>query len=394
MNAITKAINSIPANRMIFYSVMSFMITFERLQFYYYHRQNLTESSTALLSNIDTMVQDRGQLPQTILENCDASICKLYMDLYNNLLVVLEKKQSYTDNFMKSRNPDGLGFFTNNLDFFFFELPVAFLLYGIFALIFRLLFNYRISKYLRKYSFYGIFLFLVYEGNVEQFAFYFFTECRNLFSANFSHKIANVVIVYFFFLMVVFSVGGLLFFTFNYRKLVKYFLEDSKESNIEAVVIESLERSIYPLVFGCTHALFIDNLALQTIVLAMVELSYFLSKVYALRSVTPTYKFKVCMLLTTSFLRLIFITTFYIYEEQGNPVIINLLHYDLVWVYLICWLVELFHDVVVFVSEVYEAVKTTVFETKKVYKKEGITNRKRNVDSHNVNKVVKRNGVD
>ena len=81
MNAITKAVNSIPANRMLFYSVMSFMITFDRLQFYYYHRQNLTESSTALLSNIDTMVQDRGQLPQTILENCDASICKLYMDL-------------------------------------------------------------------------------------------------------------------------------------------------------------------------------------------------------------------------------------------------------------------------------------------------------------------------
>ena len=150
---------------------------------------------------------------------------------------------------------------------------------------------------------------------------------------------ANVVMIYFFFLMIVFSVGGMLFFYFNYRKLVKYFLEDSKESNIEAVVIESLERSVYPLLFGCAHALLIDNLLIQTIVLGAIELSYFLSKVYAMRSVTPTYKFKVLMLLITSFLRLIFITTFYLYEEQGNPVIINLLHYDLVWLYLVCWLI-------------------------------------------------------
>ena len=175
MNPITKAVNSVPGNRMIFYSVMSFMITFDRLQFYYFHRHNLTEASTVLLSNIDTMVKDRGQLPQTFLENSEASICIAYMNLYNNLITVLEKKQDYTDSFIKSRNPDGLGFFTNNLDFFFFELPVSLMIYGALAILFRLLFNYRISKYIRKYSFYGIFLFLVYEGNVEQFAFHFFT---------------------------------------------------------------------------------------------------------------------------------------------------------------------------------------------------------------------------
>ena len=54
----------------------------------------------------------------------------------------------------------------NNLDFFFYELPFALVSYILFSLIFRMIFNYRISKYFRKYSFYGIFLFIVYEGKV------------------------------------------------------------------------------------------------------------------------------------------------------------------------------------------------------------------------------------
>lgn len=138
------------------------------------------------------------------------------------------------------KNQKGLGFFANNLEFFYYELPVILVLYSMLLFCFKLLFNYRISKYIRKYAFYGILLPLIYQGNVEQFAFYFFSECKSLFSLNISHKMANVLMIYFFFLLIVFSVGGLLFFIFNYRKLVKYFLEDSQEYNVKAVVFESL----------------------------------------------------------------------------------------------------------------------------------------------------------
>ena len=69
-------------------------------------------------------------------------------------------------------------------------------------------------------------------------------------------------------------------------------------------------------------------------------------KVYALRTSIPESKFKVGMLMVTSLLRLVFIATFYLYENQGNPFIINLIHYDVVWFYLICWAVELLRDLV------------------------------------------------
>ena len=157
-----------------------------------------------------------------------------------NLENALDHKVNYTSQHILDKNSKGLGFFANNLDFFFYELPAIIIFYLIFFFSFRILFNYRISKNIRKYAFYGILLPIVYEGNVQQFSFYFFTECMNLFSCNVIHKLANVYMIFFFFLLMVFSVGGLLFFTFNYGKLIKYFLEDSKFYNVKAVVFQSL----------------------------------------------------------------------------------------------------------------------------------------------------------
>jgi hypothetical protein len=55
-------------------------------------------------------------------------------------------------------------------------------------------------------------------------------------------------------------------------------------------------------------------------------------------------------------LRLWFIVTFYLYEHYNNPSIMDMVHYDMVLLYLICWLVEFLHDCVVFVAEIKEAV--------------------------------------
>lgn len=39
---------------------------------------------------------------------------------------------------------------------------------------------------------------------------------------------------------------------------------------LEAIFLESLERSVFPLLFGCFHALLIDDLAIQSIVLTFI----------------------------------------------------------------------------------------------------------------------------
>ena len=117
----------------------------------------------------------------------------------------------------------------------------------------------------------------------------------------------------FFFLLLIFTVGGLVWFKFHYKKLLKYFMEDAKTTSLEAILIESLERSVFPLLFGCAHALLIDHLLLQSIVLGVIEVSYFCSRVYALRSMVVKYRFKVVMLSISSLLRMVFISTFYLF---------------------------------------------------------------------------------
>jgi len=80
------------------------------------------------------------------------------------MMVSMDYKYSYADEFMLNKNSNGLGFFANNLDFFFYELPVSLVVLLVLLLIFKLLFNYRVSRYFRKYAFAGVFLFVLYEG--------------------------------------------------------------------------------------------------------------------------------------------------------------------------------------------------------------------------------------
>lgn len=87
----------------------------------------------------------------------------------------------------------------------------------------------------------------------------------------------------FFFLLIVFVIGGMLWFRFHYRKLTKYFVEDF-EVSVFSIVLESFERSIFPLLFGSIHILLMDDLKLQTILLLILEISYLSVRIICIRS--------------------------------------------------------------------------------------------------------------
>jgi hypothetical protein len=70
LNNLTFFLNAVPGNRVFFYVLTNFMITFDRLQLYYFHRQNLTYYSEALLSNADTLVTERGSYLQMLFQSC------------------------------------------------------------------------------------------------------------------------------------------------------------------------------------------------------------------------------------------------------------------------------------------------------------------------------------
>ena len=77
---------------------------------------------------------------------------------YNFMLDQLNNKYNYTDSDFLSKNSNGIGFYANFLDVFYFQIPFIILLFAVLALVFNFLFNYRISSLLRQYSFGGILL--------------------------------------------------------------------------------------------------------------------------------------------------------------------------------------------------------------------------------------------
>ena len=99
-----------------------------------------------------------------------------------------------------------------------------------------------------------------------------------------------------------------------------------------------MEKSTFPLLFGAVHALLLDHLALQSIVLGVVEIGYFCLKAAYLRNLSVLFKFKICILTVTSLLRMGLIISLYLYHSEGEPDIINDIHFYLVWLYVICCL--------------------------------------------------------
>ena len=54
-NNMTDNLNSLPGSRIFLSSILGFLSAFDRLQFYYFHRQNLSFYSEKLLSNVNKM---------------------------------------------------------------------------------------------------------------------------------------------------------------------------------------------------------------------------------------------------------------------------------------------------------------------------------------------------
>ena len=88
---------------------------------------------------------------------------------------------------------------------------------------------------------------------------------------------------------------------------------------MKAAVIESFDKLVYPLILGSIHALFLDSVGLQSIILGCLEVTYLTFKIYSLRSSVPASKLKVSLMAFLSLLRMGFISTFYLYERNGYP---------------------------------------------------------------------------
>jgi hypothetical protein len=107
---------------------------------------------------------------------------------------------------------------------------------------------------LRKFDFWGYLLIIIFEGNVQQFAFYLTAEWRNTFFFSLGDRWLKAGVVWFGFLLVVVSVGGFLIAYGTYRKLNKY-LVDNNRNNFKGNVYILLQNGLRNLLLGMLHSI-------------------------------------------------------------------------------------------------------------------------------------------
>lgn len=128
------------------------------------------------------------------------------------------------------------------------------MLYFLLRLIFRLLFNYRISIFLRAFSFLAYLFPLLLDGNLQYFFFLMFSQSYLGFSINPKDKFLNVAGCLLCFFILWLSMASCFLAYYFSRKLSKYVL-DNWRTRVNGLLSYSLSNAARMIIFGAIHSL-------------------------------------------------------------------------------------------------------------------------------------------
>ena len=178
-------------------------------------------------------------------------------------------------------------------------------------LVFRLLFRYRVSKLIRPFSFWGYIGLILIDGNMQIVFYLMFSQSSLLFSFDFTDKVLNFLANIVFFLFLWFSVACYFLYYHFYKKLAKYFLDNSKCS-IDGILSLVLCSTLRQLALSAVHNFLRYDYETQLLALMAVETLHIVAIIFFStyqRSYHKVYVAWVSVLF--SFLRVIFSLTLY-----------------------------------------------------------------------------------
>ena len=186
----------------------------------------------------------------------------------------LDTYGSYTSSVYLSREGRGEGLLISAFSFMTTNLIASVLLFIVCRIIFGVLFNYRVSRAFRPFSFWPFIVFFALEGNLQILIFY---SC-SVFKLNFFREAAQKSLLgvsyLALFLLVFFSVAGYFIIFAFFGRLSKYFADNVKPS-LHSIFYLTIEYGLKNLLLGVTHALLRqpDLYYQQFSVLALIELT-------------------------------------------------------------------------------------------------------------------------
>lgn len=216
---------------------------------------------------------------------------------------------------------------------------------------------------LRKFDFWGCLFIILFDGNVQQFAFYAAAEWRNIFFFSLGDKWTKLLAVFFGFILVAVSVGGFLFAFAHYRKLNKY-LVDNNRNSLKGVCFLLLQYGLRNFVFGVLHsvlrplpyAIMIAVLLLAEVLFTLLFVLSFSLRIYKKASYMWLY-------IIISLIRILLITTMAIDNGSINEQMIESVQCALIVFMLLTYIIGSIAATSAFFVETLQAV-TNVFKSK------------------------------
>lgn len=201
----------------------------------------------------------------------------------------------------------------------FITFNLIFVLGG-FALLrfgFNLLFQYRISIFLRPFSFLIYLCPLLLDGNLQYFFFVMFSQSYLGFSLNPKDKLLNVVSIILFFISFWFSIISCFLAYYLSRKLSKYIL-DNWRSRINGLLGYSLSNAARMIVFAAIHNFLRFDSDAQLKLLMAAEITYIGFIFYAIkRWQVHKVEFKLWFGIIFSALRIALQATLFLQQKSG-----------------------------------------------------------------------------
>lgn len=115
----------------------------------------------------------------------------------------------------------------NTIGYFLETVPFTICIFLLNKLIFSLTFNYSISQYFRAASLNGFLVVSLIEGNIKELVFYSMRNLQYLVAHNFAHKLYSLFLIMLLFVVVLFTFAGYFLLRYFYKKLFKYFLDNT-----------------------------------------------------------------------------------------------------------------------------------------------------------------------
>jgi hypothetical protein len=199
----------------------------------------------------------------------------------------------------------------NAINFFAVEVPMVIIAFLLLRVIFTLLFKYPISRFLRKFDLWGYFLIIIFDGNVQQFAFYLTAELRNVFYFSFGDQCLKAAILLFGFLLVTISVGGFIIAYGIYGKLNKY-LVDNNRNNLKGNAAIVLQYGLRNILLGILHSI-LRPLPYKTLLSILISTELLFLVIFIISIAFMAYRSLklIWIYLLLAFIRILLIFTFF-----------------------------------------------------------------------------------